>query len=401
MASYQDSKGTTFKTRAEAVASNDALGTSRAGRARIANGGSAIKPPTKSPYYPRTSGSTGENKARSILYNIDEFDEETARKNALRQARGQIKSIEDVYGQKEAEERAYGKKDLARSNTISAMTGMMGGSDATTRAGASDRRTNERVQNVQEQKAYAISAIYDKIDQNITKEKEAHLQSQRENAKNILAEVATNAKSALSSFASQGLSWEHLEQSDPDTLKELVRQTGENPFALRQLYKEALPPEKKPQTLFEGFKGNNFLIITKNPDGTVTNETYDSKELGIPEEFKDPSTITVGDTIYWYDKNAPVGEDGRPNLIPLGTDPVSHRQYVEDANDEDDEKAGYEEARQFLNDNPDAGWFELQSTLLEQTELNATEISALLRASGKTPPKTEDEILTSNDMLDD
>lgn len=293
-------------------------------------GSSKVTPPPSVPddndskeesYYSRITPPTytkEESEARSVLYDTEDFDEESRRKELLRGASAQIRSMEDVYSQKEANERALGQKDLARSNTISAMTGMMGAPEAATRAGNADRRTEDRVRIVNDQKQLALSAIYKDIDSNLAREKESHLQTQRDNAKRVLDEIAVSARNALSGFAAQGLSWDQLEKSDPDTVQNLIRQSGQDAFTLRQLYNEALPPDKKPQTIFEGFKGNNFVMIRRNADGTITNETYDATELGIPDTFTDPSSITLGDTVYWYDKENPVDENGNPKLIKLG-----------------------------------------------------------------------------------
>ena len=274
---------------------------------------------TPSPYTPpKPTYTPEETKARAILYNTDPFDEKTARRNALKNSSSQIKAIEDVYADKIAEERKLGERDMARSNTISAMTGMAGGVDATSRAGASDRRTKERIGIIENQKALALSAIYDKIDANVLKEKEMSLETQRDNAKNVLDEVATNAKNALNSFASEGVTWDALKKSDPDTINNLIRQSGQDAFSVQKLYEDALPPDKKPATLFEGFKGDNFITIKRQADGSVTTDIHTAKDLGIPQDFKDPASVTVGDTVYWYDKENPLNADGTPKLIKVG-----------------------------------------------------------------------------------
>jgi hypothetical protein len=294
--------------------------------------------PTYTP--PKQTYTPEETKARAILYDTDPFDEITARKNALRAASSQIKAVEDVYADKIANERKLGERDMARSNTISAMTGMTGGVDATTRAGNSDRRTEERVKIVENQMALALSAIYDKVDANVLKEKEMSLQTQRDNAQNVLDEIATNAKNALNSFASEGVSWEALKKSDPDTISNLVRQSGQDAFTVQKLYEDALPPDKKPATLFEGFKGDNFITIKRQADGTISTDVHDAKEIGIPDTFKDPASVTVGDTVYWYDTQNPLNADGTPKLIKVGAKPSTSKKTSS-------EDATYDEAMSF------------------------------------------------------
>lgn len=264
------------------------------------------------------TGSDQERQARSVLYDLEPFDEGKRRDELIRQNRKRIASLDAVYDDRVRQEQAYGQKDLARSNTISAMTGMMGAPEATSRAGAADRRTNERIEQVNNIRMAAIQEIYAGIDENVRREKEAHLSTTRENAARTLAEVANNAYGALNSFAAQGMPWEALERSDPETLQNLIRQTGKNPFELRLLYEDSLPQELKPQTVFEGFRGDNFVRIVQNPDGTLSNVTMSAAELGIPKDV-DVSTVTFGGGVYWYDKNNPVDANGMPNLTRLGS----------------------------------------------------------------------------------
>jgi len=296
------------------------------------SGGSSVPVTTPEPEstgtrYSRITGTPiatndKEKAARDVLYNVDPFDENKARKDAIKRAGSSINAIEDIYENEKQDALKAGQRDMARTNTISAMTGMMGGPNATTEMGKSDRRTTENVNRVNDRKALALTSIYDKIDQNIAREKEIAMSTQRDNAKRVLDEVAIEATNALNGFAAQGLSWDDIAASDPDTLNALVRQTGKDAFSLRKIYEEALPPDKKPRTIFEGWKGDNFITIRQNADGTTMTETLDAKELGIPEEFKDPSSITLGGNVYWYDAAKPLGEDGRPNLILVGAKDV-------------------------------------------------------------------------------
>lgn len=301
-----------------------------------------------------TSLYSGEEKAaREILYDIDPYDEKTRRSEMLKQAEGQISAVDAIYDRRVDSERKLGERDMNRSNTISAMTGMMGGPEATTRAGRSDARTEDRVAAVEEMRALELSRIYGKIDENVLREREAALSTQRENAKAILDEVATNAMASLNSFASQGLTWDQLEQSDPETLNNLVRQSGKDPFELRVLYESSVPGT---ETVFEGFKGDNFVRITQNADGTLSYNTTTAAELGIPKNI-DVGTVTFDDGVYWYDKNNPVDESGSPALVRLGTRPGAKTTSDSDSPvvDESGSLLSYEEwrtsdeAKQILN----------------------------------------------------
>lgn len=262
-------------------------------------------------------GNSDENKARSVLYDVSDFDEAGARSAAIQGASAQLEGINSTYDAKVADERKLGQTDLARSNTISALTGFTGSPEGATRAGEADRRTQDRVDTVNSERQTAIASIYSAIDANVMQEKEAHLATQHENASNLLAEVATNAKSILNKFAAQGVSWDKLAASDPDTLDKLVQQTGEDAFSLRQLYNSELGTP--PKELYSGWKGDNYVQVEQDPTtGAVTSHTYTSDELGIPKGTN-LGTVTVGGKVYWYDQDAPLDSNGQPKLILVGS----------------------------------------------------------------------------------
>lgn len=284
------------------------------------SGGSTPQPDMPDTGDQSTGGDSKEKKARDIKYDFSEYDEEQRREEMIRQNRAQIDAIDDVYDRQVQQEREFGERQEARANTISAMTGMAGAPEATTRAGNVNRNTQDRINVVNEKRALALARLYGEIDDNIMREKEAHRQQLRENADAYMDEVANKAMGALNEFAAQGVSWSQLQDSDPETLETLVRQSGRNPFELRVMYEQSLPREERPEPIFEGFRGDNFVRILQNPDGTTDYQTYSAAQLGIPRDVE-VETVKLGDGVYWYDRNDPLNEDGTPNLVRVGQNP--------------------------------------------------------------------------------
>lgn len=167
------------------------------------------------------------------------WNETTARNNAIAQRESQFSAINELYNQRikqmtEAETK-LGAKDLARANTISAMTGMAGGVDATSRAGQTERATAKIIQDktdmLNAEKAAQIAGIYDKIDSNVQREKELAITADREERARKLDQQSKDAQTNIMAFASKvGVPWSTLMQDQ--NLVDEIRRTGKTAFEI-------------------------------------------------------------------------------------------------------------------------------------------------------------------------
>lgn len=260
---------------------------------------------------------TGYEDARKRLYDVSVETPEQIRKRMLDEQESRLKGIDAIYNTRVEQERELGNRNLGRTRSINALTGMGGSPVAETRASNTEKDTQKRIDYVNQLRQAEISAIFDKIDANVMKEKELQLSRSKENSERILSEVASNALSALNSFAAQGVKWDDLEKTNKDTLDTLVKQSGKSAFELRELYNKSLPQAQKPEKIFSGWQGNNFVMIERTPDGKITTQSYDSEDLGIPKG-SDVETVTLGDSVYWVDKNDRFNADGTPKLVKVG-----------------------------------------------------------------------------------
>lgn len=253
---------------------------------------------------------------------------DSARQDEIKRQQDQISSIEKMYdtqlAQEVDQETKAGERDMARSNTISALTGMMGAPEATTRAGNSDRQTKKNIQDVTDkvnaQKSAAISAIYGRIDSNAAQAAQIQLQTSRERQKELQGTTAANALNNVLAFAQQqGVTWDTFSRAyreDADLQAEVER-TGKSLPELYELYTNAQPAAPKKQYMWQG---NNLVVLQENADGSLSTQTFTADDLGIPKGT-DFQTMTLGDSVYWLDKNDPYNADGTPKLTKLGTDP--------------------------------------------------------------------------------
>lgn len=291
---------------------------------------------TPSPYYsrlpatttatpaPTPAATTPTIKPTADVPQLPAFNETDARNSAIAQAESQFSAITGLYDKRVADmtatEQKLGDKDLARANTISAMTGAMGGVDATSRAGGVERKTKEIIQQktdaINAEKFAAISGVYSKIDANVQREKEIALNNSRADRAKLVDEMNRSASTNVMQFAAHGVDW-NTAIKDPEFQAE-VNRTGKSAFEVQTLYNNSLPKNLQPKELFSGFKGDNYVQIMQNADGTVTNHVSKASDLGIPKDAE-VATITANDKVYWYDKNNPTDENGNLKITPIGS----------------------------------------------------------------------------------
>lgn len=270
--------------------------------------------------YPRLTQTTDTSKNVNTDYDSI-YD--SSRQTEIKRQQSQLSGLEQIFNTKLdhelTKEREVSARDMARANTISAMTGNMGGVEATSRAGASDRRgqENEKIirDRIASEKAAAISALYGQIDQNAGRAAEAKLQTNRLKQTELAKETAKNATNNILAFASHG-DWDTFKKSyqDDTELQAEVQRTGKTLPELYELYTANQPAAPKKDYTW---KGDNLVVVQTDADGKISTQTFPGAELGIPKGT-DFQTMTLGDSVYWVDKNDPFNADGSPKLTRMG-----------------------------------------------------------------------------------
>ena len=338
--------------------------------------------------------------ALKLLTDVSPYDEDSRRREMYNQAQANLSGINAIYDRQVESEREFGKRDLARANTISAITGMMGSPIATTAAGKSDERTASRIAAVNEARAMRINAIYDRIDENIVREKEARMQTNRENAKNLLDIVSKNAQETLAGLAQQGIDWDDFKSKDPQTLNTIIRQTGKSEFALRSIYNDSLPAEHKPM---------QYTDYRDNGDGTTTMIRVSFNPLTkktSKEEYKMDAPFTL-----FKGEQKPIITDGKVlvkqadgsyvNVAPMSEKDIADIEYKKSqtaknyADADDTDKNDYQYALDIVAQNPDASREELENAIRANTKgLSETDIE---RAIGRIINKNDLRLATVSD----
>lgn len=183
---------------------------------------------------------------------------EDYRTSALKSAQDRINNINDIYAQQLKSELAsqagINENNLGRTNALSAMMGLAGSSSADTRA-SSTQQANEKINQgittkVNTEKMNALNTIYNNIDSGAQKMYEAQLQTNKENQKKLLDDVAKNATSQIQALAGQlagtGKTFDDFKNADSQALNNLMQQTGQSEYQLRQVWNNSLPEQFKP-----------------------------------------------------------------------------------------------------------------------------------------------------------
>lgn len=366
----------------------------------------------------------------------------TSRAAEIARQQGQFDAIEKTFNNELttslAREEEIGQRDVARSNTISAMAGMGGSPDATTREGNADRRTTDRknavTADVSARKSAALSSLYARIDQNASDSAKINLQTKRDEQAKLQETTAKNALNNILSFAGDhGVNWSTFSQAynNDKTLQDEVGRSGKTMPELYELYTSTLPtPPKKEYA----WRGDNLVSIETDPlTGKTSTQTFDATSLGIPKGT-DFQAVTLGKSVYWIDKKDPFNADGSPKMTRMGASAVTGKEKAtpvaipsyddfykeflqtpqgqqlakehggdnialskalktlyETAKTQTLESGGgsdHDKGRQVIETSSSKDWNTLRSALMEKTKLNAGEIDALLLAQGIKKPKT-------------
>lgn len=247
---------------------------------------------------------------------------DTTREKELANRESELQTINQIYQQQLDNEKrsimAAGEKDLARSNTISAITGMMGAPEATTRAGQSESRTKTQLTKAEDyytaQKAAAVQAFYDKVDTLTADKAKIEYAASREEAEKAQAEQATGALNALNSMATTGMSWDALMTADPETVNKLVSASGKTGFEVQALYEASMPKEAQTEVIDEReikLPNGNLGIRRITSDGQKRDF-----DLGTPyvegTETRDVNTQVIGNEVYLFPKEMTNEELNQP-----------------------------------------------------------------------------------------
>lgn len=312
---------------------------------------------------------------------------EQERQRLMEQAQQRIAAIENAYRERIRREEELGARDVARARSIQAIMGMTGGE--TTGQAAAERRTQERIDYQNALKQQEIMAVFDRIDENARREAELKYQIALKEHEEIKEKIQKAALNNLLSLAPLGVDWKVIEQ-DPEFKEELNR-TGKNAFEVYVVYNQMKPQPNKFET---AWKDNNLAVIEYDQNNRPAHiYTFSAEDLGIPKGIE-IQTTTLGNQVYWWDKNKPPIGNNAPRLLLSGKKGTVF--YDEEGN----EISAFDAARLIIKANPNASENELVNAIRENIVddkgkplIDISDAQRLAREMiAKRPPLTKEEI---------
>jgi len=298
----------------------------------------------------------------------------TYKEKLLSEASGRVANIDTFYDNQVKIATEAGKTNLARTRSVAALSGLAGAPDANSAMAKTEKRTQQDIEYINSQRATAIDRILAGVEDNARKLTEARLKTNQADAKAEIDKIAENATGYLKGLASQGIEWEDFAKEDPDSLKNLIEQTGKTEQELRGIYNASLPKpvDYKDGAVSKGANGNATIFqYGVNSKGEAVNRKIDT---GIPYDtyFADENKIVESKDGYFYLENPKTGEVRK----------IGGSGKTEKATEGEIKNEEYQKAQQFMIDNPDMKPAEAERYIRANTSLSDGDIESLL--SGKT-----------------
>ena len=184
-----------------------------------------------------------------------------------------ISAVNKIYDTERADQTKVNVNNSGRTNALSGLMGLGGSSAADARATNTDNNSKQALDLVEAKRQAALGAIYDKVNDNVIRLKQAALDTNRANAKALYDEVAQSALDTVHSLAStvanNGATWDDFKAKDPTMAQNLIDQSGKSEYVLRELWKSQIPEQFKPvdhTDYFDDGKGGTVMKkVSFNP----------------------------------------------------------------------------------------------------------------------------------------
>jgi hypothetical protein len=200
-------------------------------------------------------------------------------------AKGIITSLNDFYDQQLKEQGEVNKQREAETNAQSVLSGLMGSSEAGSRAIAATEKGAQANKGIQAERNMKLQEIYTNIQNNAKAEAKDQRNEARLNAQDILARSEQKRQKAtedIKILAGAGFELDTIRQKDPNTYASLVRSIG-GEDKLKSLFVINRPKQDIVGTPVR--VGNHYVQMYRNPlTGAVTAENIEIPG-GLPANY--------------------------------------------------------------------------------------------------------------------
>lgn len=305
----------------------------------------------KSKGYSTTAPISSSGVASPVATGDPAIDEEAIRQRQRESAEKQIAEIDKIFAARFAREKEAGTDRLGQTRAMGARSGVMGQDFGAAQKEKTTRGNEAIVQAIGDEKAFAISQIFDKFDARAEQEiadKTALAVESEETRFTRMKEAKTEALADFMAIAAGGLVGSYDEMSDDD--KALMQeQTGKSNFILNSIFNSQLPQNLQHEFEFKT-SGDTAYIFDKTT-GTITETLatppdstgWDLGDVnGVPHWLKVDDNGNVVD-FEPFDDNAPSDLDIMEQEADIAKAYAYIDKIYDDINSEDDP---YEKALQ-------------------------------------------------------
>jgi hypothetical protein len=261
---------------------------------------------TPSPYYPRVKPKTAaESYLEGGAFTTPQTSEQIAREK-IRGAQGEIDALNKYGADLIQTQTQTNNQRLQDTNSINALTGLAGSSEAATNTQQTRAQNTQDIQKIQDQVSVKVQGILSQIRQDATTEAAQQRADAVTGAKASIeyqAQREEKASQHATTLAASGVTVDGLKKTDPASYQRLADSVGGEGM-LKALFTLNRPQET---IIDKKIEGGKYMVAYQNPiTGKISIETLDT---GLPVGYS--NTIDAGNRIL----AVPDNWDGDPSKL--------------------------------------------------------------------------------------
>ena len=236
---------------------------------------------------------------KQLKQNTEAPNSEAIREEIRKSLQPQVDATNKYYEELKAREVQAGAVRQDKTRGINVRAGLAGSDFASAAATETDKKNQDALGALENERQLKLTAIFDKIDERAMKQAETARILASESAENrvtLLSQIQDEARKNVTEIAKGGFSLDRFKQ-DP-SYKQLLEETGYSSLELDAIYNANLPKKAAKDINYQKIGDSKIVGFWVGDDGTLQKQEYDfevpaEKDLkiieGVPYLY-DPTT---------------------------------------------------------------------------------------------------------------
>ena len=227
-----------------------------------------------------------------------------------------IDAINAMYDAELAKARDQGQGRIGSTRAASAATGDLGSVFGDAQLATTQANNTAGEDAIQAQRANAIQGIQDKIDANVTAQLNLQKATADKNSADYISHLQTLQSDAQKNFQALAASGQvDYTTMTADQKAALQKSTGYDDFTATLMFNANKPKAAQKDIQYKVDNGKIYAYSADPATGKITVTSADAPGLA---NATDIQTVTTPDGVYYYDKNAKPGADGKITMTAIG-----------------------------------------------------------------------------------